>query len=320
MCMKEPLFLWDDDGNVVAKAQSKDEIVSVIDEVSKLNFKGLSIEEILAVLRKLKGYAFKLATVHASTPSSNLIYRVVKHNNIPRYTDRLSYPPKEYARQNRASCEGEQMFYGAFDWQTALFETNLQPKDRFVLSRWDLPSDIRVIGLGFSDEVFKLLKSRTKNFINVLSDHPYTNQDEIVMMHDFFAKCFCLPVPANEPEFYKLTIAVARYFSSNPRSEAMIYPSVVRSANAQNIVISKDLVDQGIIECNRVMYAEVVDIVYLHGELKYLVNIRDSADEFSPTGSIKWTGLRLHVDDDGAVAHGKVVYRTPRYTQTSTIS
>jgi hypothetical protein len=109
--------------------------------------------------------------LNASRGAKNLIYRVVKHREKPRYLDKLSYPPEKYAQLNRASTEGEQMFYGAFDRRTAMFETNLAVGDRFVMSRWHLPEGIQTIALGFSDEVFKLLNSRKKNFINVLADY-----------------------------------------------------------------------------------------------------------------------------------------------------
>jgi len=289
--------LWDNDGNILdIKVKSKEQVETIISEVEAIDLKSTSVPELMAVLRQFGGYGYSLTTLNASRGRSNLIYRVVKHRQRPYYLPALSYPPVEYARLNRASTEGEQMFYGAFDDRTAMFETNLAVGDRFVLSRWAIPEDIQVISLGFSDEVFRLLNSREKNFINVLADFVYTNQEANVMMHDFFAKSFCQIVPDDRPELYNLSIAIARHFSHNPRGQAIIYPSVACKANAQNIVVSKELVDEGIISCHRVMFAQIVDIRDHGPEKEYYYRIMDSADEFSPSGSIKWSGLRWHVD------------------------
>jgi hypothetical protein len=56
----------------------------------------------------------------------------------------LSYPPKELAKENRASRKNQPFFYSATSRQVPLFELGLLENDTFVLSRWKIKKEILV--------------------------------------------------------------------------------------------------------------------------------------------------------------------------------
>lgn len=291
--MVSPNELFDVDGNpLTINRASLADIERAISEIAALNLSTSSVDDVLALIRKLgAGYAYQNLTI----PAGRLIYRAIPYFDKPTYLKQLSYPPQEYAKLNRASLAGESLFYGTFHYATGLREIHAELGTRFVISRWKIQRDLTVTSVGFTDEAFELMRALRKNTINALGDIIYTNQEENVAVHNFLAAKFTQDVPSDQQELYKLTIAIAR-FLHDPKTQGMIYPSIAARANAENIILRPEVVDEEAIRFDRVIYAEVSGITedYRH----FGLHGRDSANSIYPNGQIAWSGLIRGVDGE----------------------
>ncbi len=139
---------------------SKAEIDKVISTIECVDLTEASIEEIKEILRPLfTGY-----TLSSPMLSTGLdLYRGVMYNTKPDSISFLSYPPKELAKENRASRKNHPFFYSATSREVPIFELGPAEGDTFVLSRWRTKKELLVNNIGYTEENFKNLNSNRES-------------------------------------------------------------------------------------------------------------------------------------------------------------
>src|SRR5690242_20839637 len=94
--------------------------------------------------------------------------------------------------------------------------------------------------------------------------------EENLTVRNFFAEQFCQKISNQNPEVYKLTIAIAEkhYFesinSANPNYtegfNALLYPTIAMRGNGDNFAIKPSFISDGGLEFINVEYVEVIGI------------------------------------------------------------
>jgi hypothetical protein len=273
----------------------KTEIDQVISTIQHIDLAEISIEEIKEIIRPLfTGYTLDTPNLSAGID----LFRGVMYTDKPDNISFLSYPPKELAKENRSSRKNHPFFYAATSRQVPLFELRLLENDTLVLSRWKTKKEILVNNIGYSEENFKMLNSNRENpkWINAENDIPTQNELNNYIQN-FLAKTFSQIISKNNPNLYKITIAIAEKHYSEDESvnvlfDGILYPSIPMSANGDNLAIRQSFVDEGNLEF---MEAEWIQIKNVH-DMKFDVEVLDWANSITSEGKINWKG-RLQLWD-----------------------
>lgn len=86
---------------------SIEEIEDRIAEIDKIDFKDSNVDEINEQLKLLfRGYKLRAPRFNPGLE----LFRGIPYSEKPKKISDLSYPPLEFAKINRASREGEQIF------------------------------------------------------------------------------------------------------------------------------------------------------------------------------------------------------------------
>lgn len=280
---------------MVPQLLSKAEIDQVISTIELVDLTGASIEEIKEILRPLfTGY-----TQNTPMLSTGLdLYRGVMYNTKPDNISFLSYPPKELAKENRASRKNHPFFYSATSREVPIFELGLAEGDTFVVSRWRTKKELLVNNIGYTEENFKTLNSNRESPKWDSADNDTATKDELnSYVRNYFAKTFSQIVSKNNLNLYKLTITIAeKHYSEDENSNVLfggiLYPTIPMNANGDNLVIRQSFIDEGNLEF---MEAEWIEIKNVH-DFKFDVDVLDWSNSISSTGKIEWKG-RLQLWD-----------------------
>ena len=134
----------------------KTEILSRIAEIENLDLQSVSIDQIKELLNPLfERYSISTLGYH----SDLFLYRGIKYSERPENISYLTFPPKHLAKCNRASREGEQIFYASGMREVPFFELDIQNGDKLVLSKWKTTKKLLVNNVGYTKENFEYLKS-----------------------------------------------------------------------------------------------------------------------------------------------------------------
>lgn len=182
--------------------------------------------------------------------------RVLKENKNIRINDvnKLKYPPaacvKKYGRSNLKS---QSVFYGTFNFMTAIKEMNPDKGDLITVSKWKLKKENDVLITcpifmkqpkvgGANLEMLNLYN----RFIHDLQRFPPPIPELLFEMHKFYADCFAKKIDTNNNQGYIFTALLADKILNHYNNgivDAIIYPSTQENFRTENIVIKKDSFD-----------------------------------------------------------------------------
>ena len=284
------------------------EINDAIHRLQEVDLKSVAIDELKDSLFIIfKGYMNQTPQLKPG----QLIYRGVSWDERPNNVSQLSYPPSEvigvFGRVNRP---GKSIFYGCTSMQAIFYELGLESKDQVAVGKWRMKSPFLLNNIGYTSKSFDELQSnRAVPDWSVIKEPPKGSN---ALRKEFLSREFTRRVQKGEEHLYKLSIAVAEKHLHGEMFAGLLYPSVARQANADNMALKPDYVDRG-------MCLEEVQYIQVNkhqNELEYDIAVLDSANEFTDTGEILWKGppKKWILDKEGAgllfrVESGKWVAR-----------
>lgn len=267
---------------------SRDEFLSIQKQIGMLDLEVTSVEGIFEILKPLKK---ELSMTAMQTGLDLSLFRGVKWGEKPNTIDMISYPPKSFAKINRASQEGKQLFYSSTSKNITLYEMYLKVGDRIVISEWRPTIALIFPLIGYSDENLKRMASeRILDFgkMNYVNEKFAIKSELHFELVNYLSETFCQPIRVGESEKYKLTIAISRLFyrdqyrdsqKDDGRFSGLVYPSIKGSGNHDNFAVNVGLIDSGLIEPNRVEFIEILE--YDSKLSRYKYRILDFADSFT---------------------------------------
>jgi hypothetical protein len=268
------------------------EKIRIIETVEK-KFLTLSTDQIIDLINPV----FTYYVAHTFILALNLIlYRGIKYSQKPLLLKDLSYAPIKYAKINRASEEGEQMFYCTTKKKAVLYELNAMPGDRLVISSWYTIARLNVNSVGYTNSNLKELSSSSADLTwdNVDPNVKFYDEENLYIAN-YLAKTFSQRINSSNLDVYRLTIPIAKKHFPEDQFHGLIYPTIQFNANAENLAIKPVAIDNNFIEFERVEYIEVIELV----ENKYKYKILDVSDSIL-NDKIVWKNLKqtLTVTDD----------------------
>jgi hypothetical protein len=263
-----------------------DEIEKRISEIENVDLQESNIDHFNTLFSLLfRGYKLGVPRFNKGLE----LYRGIPYLQKPKKLDDLSYPPIEYAKINRASREGKQIFYCSNLESVPFFELNLQVGERLVVSKWKTTRKLLVNNVGYADKNFETLKSGRKNgnwWDNVSHIDKKNELDQNFIIRNYLASKYSRPIPPDNIDYYKFTIAIAEHHFSSEMFDGLIYPTIQMHGNADNFAIKKSYVDSGGLAFLDVYYIEITEVL----GFKYNIKRLDWANSVSENGEINWKG------------------------------
>ena len=237
---------------------------------------------------------FKIFAHNAlSFEPKKILYRASKlgeSESIPLTKKRLTYPdPKEIKiALGRSNFEGKAVFYASGSGKATLFELNLQPNDRVVLSTWVLKENIWCFPLGYNHESLTRLQANRQCPSNLRSQLSIEEgQEELQQgIYNFFADIFS----RNDEKYYPYTAGISSFFLKAMEKCGVIYPSIKTCGNYENIALTTSSANT--LELNHVDFFKVEGLDYQGNSKLFPLNY---ADDFSQD-KILWSNS-LRKDD-----------------------
>jgi|GEM_PF-2399175 len=293
------------------KQLSPEDAEKCIEKIKNIDLKTTSVDLIKEMLVPLwLGFSLDVPILRPG----ELFHRGVilkPEEKRPDIIGRVSYAePKYVTKYGRVNREGEPRFYASNSRATTLYEIGASPGQYIVISRWSLKESLIAVNIGYIQEVFNCHNSN-RNLKDIWWHR--SNLSEINnVLQNFFSKEFSKHVPDGEEHLYKISIAIAEglfgntHFKGelpsdikNPPKERrlgiLLYPSLARSANTDNVVLLPEFVDK---------YLELrqVDLIYVKekfDEKNLKIDFLDFANSFTSDGRIEWQGRIPHWEGKG---------------------
>lgn len=255
--------------------------LQLIHQLEKMDLSDCTHEFLLDFLNPIfKGY-----TVNALSFETNLVlYRGIKYNDRPKVYKELIYPPKHRAKTNRASYEGEQMFYCSTLKKAPFYELSLVKGDKIVLSTWINQKPLMCNNVGYTESNFITLGASREIPVAPIELKEINIKDNRIIA-EFLGKTFCKKITDDDKLYYKLTNAIAKLHIKD-NFHGLLYPTIQYSANSDNIALTKETIDKNFLQLKQVEFAEILDIK----ENRYCYKILDFAEEISGD-LINWKNL-----------------------------
>lgn len=210
----------------------------------------------------LKSYDENIALMPIKLFANQKILRTRKNEDgVFGYIHELSYPPKEYARTDRASIEGKPMFYAsiftkevekshAYPRIISALETipllrakGTSGKNLITQSVWMIDEEVHAYSFPLSSqykracsEIYMLNSDWDKVLKNEYSE------DSI----EFFSFIGDLMAKPNESCLYEITATSIDFILEHYNFDGVLYPSVQAEGQGMNICIKPDVVDSKI--------------------------------------------------------------------------
>ena len=210
----------------------------------------------------LKSYDEDIALMPIKLFANQKILRTRKNEDgVFGYIHELSYPPKEYARTDRASIEGKPMFYAsiftkevekshAYPRIISALETipllrakGTSGQNLITQSVWMIDEEVHVYSFPLSSQY-----KRACSEINMLNSdckkvlkNEYS-EDSI----EFFSFIGDLMARPNESCLYEITATCIDFILEHYNFDGVLYPSVQAEGQGMNICIKPDVVDSKI--------------------------------------------------------------------------
>jgi hypothetical protein len=218
------------------------------------------------------------------------LYRGRRCSTKPTNLSDLTYPPKEISDFGRANQIGEAVFYSATARSVPFFELQTRPNDYIALSHWKTTKPALLNHIGFSSEPQCFLGSgREIDDIYSFVKTTRSISDINALVHDYLAAKFSAFVPTNQLDYYKLTIAISKKLFRDEIFDGLLYPTIQMKGNADNVVLKSSYVDS----CLKFVGVEYIFVKSVE-EMKYEVDIIDSATKADENGELMWSGRGLN--------------------------
>jgi hypothetical protein len=239
-----------------------------------------------------------------------ILYRGINYSIKPSTWGQLIYPPKEYAKINRASDEGIQMFYCSNLKKAPFYELFVKKGDRIVLSTWILKERLLFADVGYTkSNPFSPEISRDV-LLDTFSSYPIMNDNDYIA--EFLSTAFSKKILPGEISYYKLTNAIAKIFLFAkvadetdynklkliprkdiesekylvPQIDGLHYPTIQNTGMGENFAIKPEVIDNGLLEIDKIEYIEITDII----DNRYQYKIIDISFEINDS-NIVWQNL-----------------------------
>ncbi|MDB5002131.1 MAG: hypothetical protein JWQ34_356 [Mucilaginibacter sp.] len=226
----------------------------LVEQLNVVEMKNATVEDLAVCIDKMAiGYGVEACDFNPGL----LLYRGVFYSEQPKLYKDIIYPPEDKAKRNRASAEGEQMFYAASSRKAVFYELNIKPGDKLVLSSWITNNSLLFNNVGYTRSNFERLSSSR---LPLNDDVRFGEVNYIVA--DFLAKTFCQPISEINDYLYKLTIAIAKVHLKDitgNKFSGLFYPTVRFNGDEENFAIIKDTIDKGLLDFDRAEFIEVLD-------------------------------------------------------------
>lgn len=226
------------------------------------------------------------------------------HENV----SRLNYPPKKFARTDRASLKGKPMFYGSV-FTTAAEKNNAYPRIFSALETTDILRDFQKEGKVFTTQSLWLTDRDLNLFAFPFSKNYKKPCDEVKEQRIIWDNVLAKHWPSNYVEFSEFmgdliaqenysclyditanTIDYILYYSTVADDlDGIMYPSVWGAGEGMNICLKKETVD----ECLhfRVASVQCIDKTIGHSSI---FGVAESY--LLPDGRLKWMPTALAID------------------------
>lgn len=222
-----------------------------------------------------------------------ILYRASKlgeNEPLPLTKKRLTYPDPQKIKiaLGRANFEGKAVFYASGSGKATLFELNLQPNDRVLLSTWVLKENIWCFPLGYTHESFARLRANRQCPSNLRSSLLIENGQEDLQqeIYNFFADIFS----RNDEKYYPYTANISSFFLKAMEKCGVIYPSIKTCGNYENIALTTSSANT--LELNHVDFFKVDGLEYQGNSKLFPLNYTDAFSQ----DNILWSNS-LRKDD-----------------------
>jgi hypothetical protein len=225
------------------------------------------------------------------------VYRARIHLSGQRFDNArdLWYPPASVVRMGRLNDAGQPVFYAANTPHTAMFE--LRPEvgqvHTVLLARTrDGPATMHGPFLGVtrsvSADVEKLLGGVARADTQLRRELGQGNYKKYALLDRWLTEAITRVVPADHPEAYKPTVALANLLFKSPM-DAISYPSVATTGNGINLCMATERADE-FFEPTEAWEFEIDNVQFHHttGEPLYRVKPLRRSVAIAGDGSITW--------------------------------
>jgi hypothetical protein len=246
-----------------------------------LEDESMSIDDIKYLLVPL----FLLYTIVAPLiPQKTRLYRAILYNEKPLEFNNLCYPPAESTRINRGNRAKEPLFYCSLSKGTPFYECKLKKGDTFALATWITKKEMTLNHVGFTKENFFQLDS-SRNFNPIVESNNVENKALNEIIETFLSRKFSENILTKVEYKYKLTAAITERLIFFKELDGLMYPSIARKANSDNIALKTNFFDNGGLELIEV---EWIKIRHVNGT-DYKFDILNYAKRIGVKGNILWT-------------------------------
>jgi len=221
--------------------------------------------------------------------------RVIKENARINDIDKLKYPPSECVkRYGRANLKNQSVFYGTFNFMTAIKEMKPEIGDLITVSEWKIKNDndkLITCPIFMNQPKDGTINIRLLNMFNSfifdLKRFPFEISHLIFEVHAFYANCFARKIDSKNNQGYIYTALLADKILNQYKGgiiDAIIYPSTQEELRTENIAIKKDSFDKRY-SLFKTTEKRLIDIS--EGGRKYIFEILGES-QIIDKESIKW--------------------------------
>ncbi len=204
---------------------------------------GAAVDDYFPVLHRLASI-MKMSMGSVIEPGQ-ILYRATKyHKTVPQHTREISHPPSDQITAlGRCNRVGQSIFYCSSDNNCVLEEICPKEGDLVVRAGWRTTKRAFLRDIGYSPAVFaragttREVPAKYLEFEGRLDLNAQT-------IRDFIGFAFTDPTPSQ----YPLTAAIAEFHLRSDDIVGVMYPSVTRKGDCDNVVLRPEFVDGGGLE------------------------------------------------------------------------
>jgi hypothetical protein len=224
--------------------------------IEMLNFKFPEELEklIIDAFEPIKVHNLQVKRIFPTIERITVNKRVIGTNTRIFEERKLKYPPAEYVKKyGRANIKYQSVFYGTFNFMTAIKEMNPEIGDLITVSRWKLKNenDLLVVCPMFLNQpndgsTNYRLKTLYNWFIQELKKYPPLISNSYFELHQFYSNCFAREIDSKDNQGYLITALLADKILNKYKNgivDAILYPSTKEDLRTENIAIKKESFD-----------------------------------------------------------------------------
>jgi hypothetical protein len=256
-------------------ARTPDEIFN---RIERLIAEGADVDPFVNEIHELVT-VMRLASGSIVEPGQRL-YRATKHHKaVPGHTTEISYPPAAcigcLGRCNRA---GLSVFYCSSDQNCVLEEISPEVGNLVVRATWQVSERTLLQDIGYTDAVLERAGA-TRSLPERYGEFAGRLTDDGRRIRDYIASAFT----NRSSKYYALTAAIAEVHLRSDQIVGIMYPSITRSANCDNLALQPSFVGRGL----RLVAAEALRVRVWNETSPDAYGIADLAD-VTPDGTLVW--------------------------------